>query len=83
MMTQSKAFGAYFETAAKACGQAKLVANWLMGEVSRRLNAEEKTLEASPVTAAQLAAADRTRCGWHGLEQRRTPGLRRAVVGYR
>src|SRR5258705_2858599 len=34
MMTQSKAFGAFFETAAKACGQPKLVANWLMGEVA-------------------------------------------------
>ena len=55
MMTQSKAFGAFFEAAAKECGQPKLVANWLMGEVSRRLNAEEKTLEASPVTALQLA----------------------------
>jgi aspartyl-tRNA(Asn)/glutamyl-tRNA(Gln) amidotransferase subunit B len=56
MMTQSKAFGATFEAAAKASGQPKLVANWLMGEVSRRLNAEEKSLEASPVSAAQLAA---------------------------
>lgn len=55
MMTQSKAFGAFFEAAAKACGQPKLVANWLMGEVSRRLNAQEKALEASPVSAAQLA----------------------------
>ena len=55
MMTQSKAFGAFFEAAAKACAQPKLVANWLMGEVSRRLNAEEKTLTASPVTASQLA----------------------------
>lgn len=56
MMTQSKAFGTFFESAAKASGQPKLVANWLMGEMSRRLNAEEKTLEASPVSAAQLAA---------------------------
>lgn len=56
MMTQSKAFGAFFEAAAKASGQPKLIANWLMGEMSRRLNAEEKTLEASPVSAAQLAA---------------------------
>jgi len=56
MMTQSKAFGAFFEAAAKACGQPKLVANWLMGEVSRRLNAQEKALDASPVSAAQLAA---------------------------
>lgn len=56
MMTQSKAFGTFFESAAKASGQPKLVANWLMGEMSRRLNAEEKTLEASPVSSAQLAA---------------------------
>ncbi len=56
MMTQSKATGAFFEAAAKACGQPKLVANWLMGEVSRRLNAEDRGIEASPVSAAQLAA---------------------------
>ncbi|MBS0444147.1 MAG: Asp-tRNA(Asn)/Glu-tRNA(Gln) amidotransferase subunit GatB [Proteobacteria bacterium] len=56
MMTQGKAMGAFFEAAAKACGQPKLVANWLMGEVSRRLNAEDRLIEASPVSAAQLAA---------------------------
>jgi len=56
MMTQSKATAAFFETAAKACGHAKLVANWLMGEVSRRLNAADATIESSPVNAAQLAA---------------------------
>ena len=56
MMTQSKAMGAFFEAAAQACGQPKLVANWLMGEVSRRLNAADSTIEASPVAAAQLAA---------------------------
>ncbi|WP_294639404.1 Asp-tRNA(Asn)/Glu-tRNA(Gln) amidotransferase subunit GatB [uncultured Aquabacterium sp.] len=56
MMTQSKAFGAFFETAAKACGQPKLVSNWLMGEVSRRLNAAEQTLDASPVSPELLAA---------------------------
>jgi aspartyl-tRNA(Asn)/glutamyl-tRNA(Gln) amidotransferase subunit B len=56
MMTQSKAFAAFFEAAAKACGQAKLVSNWLMGEVSRRLNSEEKTIEHSPIDAGLLAA---------------------------
>jgi aspartyl-tRNA(Asn)/glutamyl-tRNA(Gln) amidotransferase subunit B len=56
LMTQSKAFGAFFETAAKACGQAKLVSNWLMGEVSRRLNAAEQTIEQSPISATLLAA---------------------------
>jgi len=56
MMTQSKAFGAFFEAAAKACGQAKLVSNWLMGEVSRRLNAAEQTIEQAPVSPELLAA---------------------------
>ncbi|MCV2352605.1 Asp-tRNA(Asn)/Glu-tRNA(Gln) amidotransferase subunit GatB [Paucibacter sp. B2R-40] len=56
MMTQSKDFGAFFETAAKACGQPKLVANWLMGEFARRLNNEDRPLSSSPVDAATLAA---------------------------
>ena len=55
MVTQSKAFGAFFEEAAKACGQPKLVANWIMGEISRRLNAEDKGIEASHVSALTLA----------------------------
>ena len=55
MMTQSKAFAAFFEATAKACGQPKLAANWLMGEVSRRLNAADRTIEASPVAPATLA----------------------------
>ncbi len=54
-MAQSKAFGAFFDAAARACGQPKLVANWLMGEVSRRLNAEETGIDSSPVDAATLA----------------------------
>jgi len=55
-LTQSKAMAAYFEAAAKACGQAKLVSNWVMGEVSRRLNTSEVGIEQAPVSAAQLAA---------------------------
>ncbi|MDZ4281685.1 MAG: Asp-tRNA(Asn)/Glu-tRNA(Gln) amidotransferase subunit GatB [Hydrogenophaga sp.] len=55
-LTQSPAMAAYFETAAKASGQAKLVSNWIMGEVSRRLNADEGDMAAVPVSAAQLAA---------------------------
>ena len=47
---------AYFEAAAKACGQPKLASNWIMGEVSRRLNAGEIGIEQAPVSAAQLAA---------------------------
>ena len=55
-LTQSQAMGAYFEEAAKACGQAKLVSNWIMGEISRRINSEEMVLENAPVRPAQLAA---------------------------
>ncbi|MBT9524945.1 MAG: Asp-tRNA(Asn)/Glu-tRNA(Gln) amidotransferase GatCAB subunit B, partial [Rhizobacter sp.] len=55
MVTQNKAFGAYFEEAAKASGQPKLVANWMMGEISRRLNTEDLGLDASRVNATTLA----------------------------
>ena len=55
-LTQSKAVAAYFEATAKACGQPKLASNWIMGEVSRRLNASEMSIEQAPVSAAQLAA---------------------------
>lgn len=55
-LTQSPAMAAYFETAAKASGQAKLVSNWIMGEVSRRLNAEERDIAQAPISAQQLAA---------------------------
>ncbi len=55
-LTQSKAMAAYFEATARACGQPKLASNWIMGEVSRRLNAGEMTIEQAPVSAAQLAA---------------------------
>ncbi len=55
-LTQSKAMAAYFEATAKACGQAKLASNWIMGEVSRRLNAADIGIEQAPVSAAQLAA---------------------------
>jgi aspartyl-tRNA(Asn)/glutamyl-tRNA(Gln) amidotransferase subunit B len=55
-LTQSKAVAAYFEATAKACGQPKLASNWIMGEVSRRLNADNLSIEQSPVGCAQLAS---------------------------
>jgi aspartyl-tRNA(Asn)/glutamyl-tRNA(Gln) amidotransferase subunit B len=55
MMTQSLAFARYYEAAREACGQPKLVANWLMGEVSRRLNAQGLGIEQSPVEAPAVA----------------------------
>ena len=53
-LTQSRAMAAYFEAAASACQQAKLVSNWIMGEISRRLNAGEIDIAQSPVSAGQL-----------------------------
>ena len=55
-LTQSQAMAAYFEDTAKACGQPKLASNWVMGEISRRLNNEEIGMDAVKVSSAQLAA---------------------------
>ncbi|MDO4796092.1 MAG: Asp-tRNA(Asn)/Glu-tRNA(Gln) amidotransferase subunit GatB, partial [Brachymonas sp.] len=54
-LTQTPAMAAYFEAAAQASGQPKLASNWVMGEISKRLNAEEIGIEAAKVSAAQLA----------------------------
>ena len=53
-LTQSQAMAAYFEDTAKACGQPTLASNWVMGEISRRLNTEEIGMEAVKVSSAQL-----------------------------
>ena len=55
-LTQSQAMAAYFEDTAKACGQPKLASNWVMGEISRRLNNEEIGMDAVKVSSQQLAA---------------------------
>ena len=44
----------YFEAAAKASGDPKLAANWLMGEIAARLNSTETAIAACPVSPAQL-----------------------------
>ena len=57
LMTQSLAFARYYEAVRDGCGNAKLAANWLMGEVSKRLNAEGRDITAAalqPTTLAKL-----------------------------
>lgn len=56
ILTQSQAVAAYFEDAAAVCKQPKLASNWVMGEISRRLNMEEIGMDAVKVTSAQLGA---------------------------
>lgn len=55
-LTQSREIAAYFEAAAQACGQPKLASNWIMGELSRRLNADNMAIDACPVAALSLGA---------------------------
>ncbi|MCA3241594.1 MAG: Asp-tRNA(Asn)/Glu-tRNA(Gln) amidotransferase subunit GatB [Rubrivivax sp.] len=66
MMTQSLAFARYYE-AVRNAGRAlegdrstaawpKLAANWLMGEVSKRLNAQDSDIAAVALQPATLAA---------------------------
>lgn len=56
VLTGSRALADYFETAARVCGQGKLAANWVMGELSAALNKAERDIAASPVSAARLGA---------------------------
>ena len=46
---------AYFETVTDQSGNAKLAANWTMGELAGRLNNEDISIGKSPVSAEQLA----------------------------
>ncbi len=54
-LTASRDVADYFVAAVKAGADAKPAANWVMGAVSAKLNAEEKAITESPVTAEQLA----------------------------
>ena len=55
-ITASRAMADYFVAAAADFGgEAKLVANWVMGTVAAKLNEEGREIAASPVTPIQLA----------------------------
>lgn len=56
VLTSSQALSDYYETTLQhAGGDAKLVANWVMGDVSAFLNKNGLSIEECPVTALQLA----------------------------
>jgi aspartyl-tRNA(Asn)/glutamyl-tRNA(Gln) amidotransferase subunit B len=56
MMTQSLTFARYYEAVRNAGAPAKLAANWLMGELSKRLNAQDGDIAAVALQPATLAA---------------------------
>jgi aspartyl-tRNA(Asn)/glutamyl-tRNA(Gln) amidotransferase subunit B len=54
ILADDAATAAYFEATVKACDDAKQSANWIMGELSARLNAEELGIGQCKIEPAQL-----------------------------
>ncbi len=54
-LTASREVADYFVATVNAGADAKPAANWVMGAISAKLNAEEKSLADSPVSPTQLA----------------------------
>lgn len=56
VITSSRPMAEYFDEVVAGGADAKLAANWIMGELAKHLNAENKTIVDSPVEPARLAA---------------------------
>ena len=54
VLAASREMADYFEAVQQVCGDAKLAANWVMGELSSLLNKDGLDIEQSPVSAEQL-----------------------------
>jgi len=54
-LTTSRDMADYYEAVAKESAEAKLAANWVMGELSSYLNKEDKDITDSPVSTSMLA----------------------------
>ena len=55
VLTASREMANYYESVVKATNDAKLTANWVMGDLSALLNKENKDIGECPVTAEMLA----------------------------
>jgi len=55
ILTASRQLADYFESVVKESVDAKMAANWMLGDVSARLNKEDLSIEQCPVSAADLA----------------------------
>ena len=55
ILTASRELADYFESVTKESVDAKLAANWMIGDVSARLNKEDLNINECPVSAALLA----------------------------
>ena len=54
IITSSRAMADYFDDVLATGADAKLIANWMMGDLAKNLNAEGKTIEYSPIEAKRL-----------------------------
>jgi aspartyl-tRNA(Asn)/glutamyl-tRNA(Gln) amidotransferase subunit B len=54
VLSLTRATGDYFEIAAKASGDGRTTANWVVGDLTGLLNAAGKEIESSPISAAHL-----------------------------
>jgi aspartyl-tRNA(Asn)/glutamyl-tRNA(Gln) amidotransferase subunit B len=55
VLTQTREMAAYFEEAARLSGDPKAVSNWMMGELSRLLNANNAGITETKITPKNLA----------------------------
>jgi len=55
LLTSDRGLADYFEDCTRQFAQPKTVSNWVMGSLLGLLNSQEKTIEESPVSAADLA----------------------------
>ena len=55
VLTESRAMAEFFEATTKGCADAKLSANWVMGELAGYLNKNDLDIAHSPVSAEHLA----------------------------
>lgn len=55
VITASRAMADYFDRVVAGGADAKLAANWIMGDLAKNLNAGSQTIEESPVGADRLA----------------------------
>ncbi|MCG8413098.1 MAG: Asp-tRNA(Asn)/Glu-tRNA(Gln) amidotransferase subunit GatB [Pseudomonadales bacterium] len=55
VLTATREMAEYFESVAKDSGDAKLTANWVMGDLQALLNKNDWTIDQSPIQADRLA----------------------------
>jgi len=56
VLTATRELATYFEESAEKCGDFKLAANWVMGELSAALNKNEVDIQDCPISSTNLGA---------------------------